>query len=656
MPKKQTKTLTGAPVMKTTSNKLMPQVATDRSGHAAKEKRSGADRREENYSGINGNSDGSRRSSNPRRRGLMFSDNLVTVAEKSNFTATSTYRDVENFLIDLSSLSGDMTLHTFGKTTEGRNLYMAAFSRPQLYTPEHAVMSGKTIVLLQNNIHAGEVCPKEASMMLMRELVFGKLNQLLDKLIILVVPVYNADGNERFSTANRLSQLGPEGGVGIRTNAIGLDLNRDYMKIEAVETAALIENVYLAWQPDVIVDGHTTDGSRHGYDLTYGFPQNPNASKQLIDYTRDTMLPAVRAKIKKDTGIEMFYYGDFVDHTRPEQGWKTYSHHARYGASYGGLQNKISILMETYSYVSFERRVMAAYHFMRENLEYTFRHAAEVKDVVRTAVAETIKRGEKFDAKKNVLGLEIEQTAFEKSVTIIGYEVKEKRNADGSVGFVPTKTKKIYTAPYFGKYVMTRSVPRPLAYLLPKSEWRIAMKVQQHGAAVEVLLKPFETLVEVFKVISVAASEKCFQAHREVQVQVERVREKWQFEAGDYLIPMNQPAGNVIAGLLEPDSDDSLAHWNYFDNYLTGHLRFDKDFVTEYEYNLVDLPRTKEIYEHLIEKNPGLSDEQKAVEKMKFFNDALGYGNEFVNTIPVYRAVQPLHCSSLVTVVKPPHH
>jgi hypothetical protein len=583
------------------------------------------------------------------KKSFKLSPALLTVAEKSNYTATSKYDDVKAFLQELKSHTSQMTLHTFGKTTEGRELLMAVFSDLPIYSPIQALKSQKPIVLLQNNIHAGEVCPKEASMMLMRELVFGKLNELLKQLIVLVIPIYNADGNERMSDANRLSQIGPETGVGVRTNALGLDLNRDYMKIEAQETEHLIRDVYIQWSPDVIIDGHTTDGSRHGYDLTYGFPQNPNAYKPLIDFTRDTMLPAVRERIKKETGIEMFYYADFVDFRHPEKGWATYSHHARYGASYGGLQNRIAILMETYSYVSFKRRINAAYHFMRECLEFTARNTKQVKSLVQEAELDAITRGTFYDEKKNIIGIEIEKIAFEKPVTVIGYEIKEKKHSDGTITYLPTNKKKLYTAPYFGKYRITRGVARPFAYLIPKAEHRIIKKLKQHGIAVEVLLSEFTAKIEYFKVNDIKVSEQCFQGHREVTISVERVPIEKTFYAGDFIVPMTQPSSHVVAGLLEPDSDDSLAHWNYFDNYLTGKLRYEKDFITEYEYNLIDLPRTREIYEKLIEKNPALNEEAKHAEKMKFFLTAVGYENEFMNQIPVFRLIEQKAYSAVVS-------
>ncbi|PIO49062.1 MAG: hypothetical protein CMR00_01600 [[Chlorobium] sp. 445] len=195
-----------------------------------------------------------------------------------------------------------------------------------------------------------------------------------------------------------------------------------------------------------------------------------------------------------------------------------------------------------------------------------------------------------------------------------------------------------------------RSVARPLAYLLPKSERRIIEKLMLHGIAVEELLSAFKATIEYFDVQDIRVSEQCFQGHREVTINVLRVQTERTFEPGDFIVPMNQPAANVLAGLLEPDSDDSLAHWNYFDNYLTGKLRFEKDFITEYEYNLIDLPRTKEIYEKLIEKNPTLSEEKRAQEKMKFFMTAVGYENEFMNRIPVFRLVEKKPYSAKVYV------
>ncbi len=84
----------------------------------------------------------------------------------------------------------------------------------------------------------------------------------------MMAPIYNADGNERVNLYNRPRQNGPFGGMGQRANAQGLDLNRDHMKARSAEATSLI-GLMNAYDPHVLIDLHTTNGTRHGYHLTY---------------------------------------------------------------------------------------------------------------------------------------------------------------------------------------------------------------------------------------------------------------------------------------------------------------------------------------------------------------------------------------------------
>src|SRR5258706_227408 len=90
-----------------------------------------------------------------------------------------------------------------------------AAPRGQDRPPEPAAR-GKPVIFIMANINAGEVEGKEGSLHLARRLLSGNLRPLLDQLVILIAPDYNADGNERISTDNRVAQNGPIGGVGIR--------------------------------------------------------------------------------------------------------------------------------------------------------------------------------------------------------------------------------------------------------------------------------------------------------------------------------------------------------------------------------------------------------------------------------------------------------
>ena len=57
--------------------------------------------------------------------------------------------------------------------------------------------------------------------MLLRELAEGKHADWLQSMVLLIAPIYNADGNERFAPNNRGRQNGPMGGQGQRAERAG---------------------------------------------------------------------------------------------------------------------------------------------------------------------------------------------------------------------------------------------------------------------------------------------------------------------------------------------------------------------------------------------------------------------------------------------------
>ncbi|OYV72113.1 MAG: hypothetical protein B7Z72_05485, partial [Gemmatimonadetes bacterium 21-71-4] len=195
-------------------------------------------------------------------------------------------------------------------------------SRPVVRDAAEAKRLNRPIVYIQADIHAGEVEGKEAILAMLRELSDDKQPNVLDSLVLVVVPIYNADGNEKFGpqATNRPEQDGPEL-VGQRANGQGLDLNRDYIKADAPETRASLA-MFDAWDPDVFVDLHTTDGTFHGYALTYAGSLNP-AAKYTGPFTMDTLLPAVRRNLLARERIQTFDYGN-LDTTGGRRGWYTY--------------------------------------------------------------------------------------------------------------------------------------------------------------------------------------------------------------------------------------------------------------------------------------------------------------------------------------------
>src|SRR5690606_17334907 len=213
-----------------------------------------------------------------------------TRAERSGWTETSSHADVLAFLDSLTARGAGIKVWTMGRSTEGRDIPVVLASRPLVSSAEEAAATGKPIIYLQANIHAGEVEGKEAAQMLLRDLTLGPLRPLLDSIVLLVVPIYNTDGNEAWAPGdiNRPGQNGPAM-VGRRSNGQGLDLNRDYTKLEAPETRASAELID-RWNPHLFIDLHATNGSYHGYALTWSPGLSPNRTP-INDYVQDDFLP-----------------------------------------------------------------------------------------------------------------------------------------------------------------------------------------------------------------------------------------------------------------------------------------------------------------------------------------------------------------------------
>jgi hypothetical protein len=129
----------------------------------------------------------------------------------------------------------------------------------------------------------------------------GQHAQWLDSMVLLIAPIYNADGNERVTLTNRGPQNGPIAGMGIRANAQGLNINRDNIKLETPEARSMVK-LLNDYDPHVMLDVHTTDGSRHAYHLTWEVPNNPAVDPAITRMASQEWLPAVSQAIQKKDG------------------------------------------------------------------------------------------------------------------------------------------------------------------------------------------------------------------------------------------------------------------------------------------------------------------------------------------------------------------
>ena len=271
----------------------------------------------------------------------------LTVAERSNFKSTSTYADVMLFIKSLKQQHPEMKIETVAQSSEGKII-------PLLVIGDYRNKEN-IVIYIQANIHAGEVEGKEATLMLARDLLENDTTGLLNRVILLICPILNPDGNDKISKNNRTNQNGPVNGVGLRYNGQHLDINRDALKLETPELRGVVENVLNKWDPAITIDCHTTNGSFHEEPVTFSWMINPNGDRSLINYMRDEMMPVVAQTLESKYNVMNCYYGIFPDREHHEKGWLNYAAEPRYLFDYVGVRNRLAILNENYVYADFRK-------------------------------------------------------------------------------------------------------------------------------------------------------------------------------------------------------------------------------------------------------------------------------------------------------------
>lgn len=511
---------------------------------------------------------------------------VATRAERSCYTVTSSHADVLAFLDSLQASGIAVHVGEVGRTSEGRVIPYVIASRPLVRTPAEARRLGRPVVYVQANIHAGEVEGKEALLALVRDLASAPGRNVLDSIVLVAVPLYNADGNEKLASqrVNRTAQNGPEL-VGQRPNGQGLDLNRDYVKAEAPETRASLA-MFAQWDPDVFVDLHTTDGSYHGYQLTYSPSLHPAAALRGATfggaYAADSLLPAVRRRMKRTAGLETFDYGNFETDEQPVRGrdprlalldsnkraWITYDHRPRFGTNYFALRGRIAVLSEAYSHDPFETRVRATYAFVRELLHEAAGRAPRILALARGSDMLLSSSGGRAKP-----GVPVRATlTTHRPVRPVLVEALES-TGDSSrtqpgvpAGIRRTGRIRAVRMPVAARFDPTLVRTLPVGWLLGPQDTAAVRLLRLHGVVVERLASPARAVaLDVFTVDSVSRAEQPFQGHREVRVSGAWSRATGDLPEGTYVVPADQPLGVLAMILLEPESDDGLATWNVFD-------------------------------------------------------------------------------------------
>jgi hypothetical protein len=457
-------------------------------------------------------------------------DPLLTQCEASGYTEYTSYDNQMEYLKAVQASSTEMKMGIYGTTWEGRELPYAVFSRPTVTQPWEAMVLGKPIIMFQGNVHGGERTLRESLLILIRELATKgtAANDMLDALTIVIAPQVNPDGfeNEPRST---------------RGNSWGLDLNRDYMKLEQAAIGNLVTNMYQRWHPHLIVDGH--NGGARPYNINYITTGNAAPDQSLVDLCNNEIFPLVWERMN-DNDLKAFYYpGGNAEF------WRGAPTYPRISMSYACLSNALGITFESPGQ-PMEVGIPAGYISFMAVLEYSAANSAKVLETVNQARRKTIALGE------NPGG----DVMVEMEVTDQDYPVSYEIRGENPGEYITIENGKLRTKP-----VITKTRPRPYAYILPRQARQTVELLRRHNITVEVLQEATELSVQGYTVKDITYARE-YDHDASVRVEVDEVvTVERTFPAGTFVVYTAQMMGRVVTYLLEPETDDNVIRWNTMD-------------------------------------------------------------------------------------------
>jgi hypothetical protein len=561
-------------------------------------------------------------------------DQWLTVAEMSDFRATSTYEQTMDYLRRVEAEAPEMIrLTDFGLSGQGRPLPLVIVSADGAFTPEAAAATGKPILLLQSCIHPGEVDGKDATLMILRDIALGRRPELAEGPIVLFAPIYNLDGHENVSPYHRANQDGPVEGQGYRANATGINLNRDFLRLASPEARAMAELVSI-WNPDLHVDNHVTNGSDHAWVLTWLVAEAPQLDPALDAWVREHVT-AVLARTG-EAGHANGPYVSLVSGSDPTKGMIWDVAQPRYSSGYFPLRNRVSILIEMHAHKPFRDRVAANRVFMEELILETARAGEALQKAVAAAEARTVALGAaEADPSEIVVrwkvadeGETIRWPAYEwtteDSVVTGGsrivYRPGEIREVDLNWRHSPQPE---------------LSLARPRGYLVAAGWPQIEEVVAGHGLRAYRVTKATALDVETIRLSEPEFATSSYQGVVMVEdFQVTRQRERREIPANSLWIPADQPAFEIAVQLFEPEAPDSLVRWGALSSVFERKIYVGLDVLEGLAREMLEDPEVQDAWQAAIADE---SFAQSWRARYLWWYQRTPYWDESVGLMPVFR-------------------
>lgn len=564
---------------------------------------------------------------------MPLNSTYLTPYELGNQNQTTTWEKCIPFYEKLAAdFPQVLRFMQIGVSDNGIPMHAGVITADAEFDRETLKAAGRPVFFNNNGIHPGEPEGIDACMALVRDFCLQPERlAALGKTVFLFIPIYNVDGCLNRQNTSRVNQDGPEL-FGFRANARNLDLNRDFIKCDSL-AAQVFNRFFTMWDPDVMVDTHTSNGADYSYTMTLIQTQADKLGDGLGPFLRSTMLPAIYANMEQ-RGWPTCPYVNPVKVT-PDDGIEDFLEVPRFSTGFAALHHTIGFMPETHMLKPYADRYDSMRALVEVVLDFTIAHATQIqtlRDQARQAATQKKQWTVKWKAdhtRPSSFRFKGYQAVYSPSKLGNYLRLSYDRNQPWEKDIA-----------YFDHFVDDVVINTPKAYLIPQAWREVIERLQWNGVVLDKLTEDQTLQVQVYHIDDVSSRSNAYEGHMFHDAMRLSVRmQTIQARAGDYLLALNQPNARYAIETLEPQAHDSFFRWGFFNSVLEKKEAFSDYVFEDSAYEMLQTePGLAEKFEAWKAANPELLSNQEAVLDFIFANGQRFHEPEW-RRYPVYSVV-----------------
>lgn len=479
----------------------------------------------------------------------------ATPFEASKGVESATYQQCIDLYKLLAKKSPQhLIIKTFGMSDAGYPLHLILYNSGK--NLQAAQWKDQLKILVNNGIHPGEPDGIDASLMLLRDAVYGSIN-IPENVVLAIIPIYNIGGSLNRNSYSRVNQDGPKS-YGFRGNAQNLDLNRDFTKNDSRNARAFAE-IFHYIDPDILIDNHVSDGADYQHTMTLLTTQHNKLGGEIGTFLHDVFEPALYKSMEQKKW-PLIPYVNFYS-ADPERGWPAFMDPPRYSSGYAALFQTIAFVPETHMLKPFKERVKSTYDLMQTIIDEGSKYAADIKAKRKASIEAMIKQ------KEYALEWKLDSSRVDKRI-FMGYESGKKKSEVTGMDRLYYDRSKPYSRQidFYNYFIGEKIVSKPKAYIIPQGWHEVIDLLKLNKVVMQRLTKDSMIEVEAYRIEDYQTRQRAYEKHYpHNNTKVSTSKQKIQFLKGDYIIYTGQKTDRFLVEMLEPTGDDSYFAWNFFD-------------------------------------------------------------------------------------------